>query len=181
MRTDADLLSASAGAPELFGVVYRRRVDELLRYFYRRTGDAQVAADLTAETFAVAFRRRHRFKPGSSPGQTWLYGIARIELARFHRQREVELRVVGKLGITVPTLTDTDVERIESMIDAEQHCGDLDEMLAGLPAGERAAVEARVLGEKDYAEVAAEIGTTTGAARVRVHRGLGRLAKGLVS
>jgi hypothetical protein len=38
--------------------------------------DAEVAADLLAETFAVAFERRRRFRDVGAPGATWIYGIA---------------------------------------------------------------------------------------------------------
>ena len=50
--TDEDLL-CSGGAEE-FGVFYDRHVRSMLGYFARRTGDPEVAADLTAETFASA-------------------------------------------------------------------------------------------------------------------------------
>src|SRR5512133_2251953 len=50
--TDEDLLCSED--PEAFGVFYDRHVRALLAYFARRTGDAEVAADLTAETFASA-------------------------------------------------------------------------------------------------------------------------------
>ena len=49
--TDEELL---AGDPEAFAAFYRRHVAPLLGYFLRRTGNAELAADLTAETFAAA-------------------------------------------------------------------------------------------------------------------------------
>jgi DNA-directed RNA polymerase specialized sigma24 family protein len=49
-RTDEELLAAVHGEPEAFGVFCRRHVRPLLGYFLRRTGDAELAADLCAET-----------------------------------------------------------------------------------------------------------------------------------
>ena len=46
-----------------FTAFYRRHVRPLLAYFHRRTADAELAADLTAETFAAALDGAHRFKP----------------------------------------------------------------------------------------------------------------------
>jgi RNA polymerase sigma-70 factor (ECF subfamily) len=51
--------------------------------------------------------------------------------------------------------------------------------MAELPAGERDAVELRVIDGLPYDAVAAGLSTTEGAARVRVARGLGRLRQRL--
>ena len=56
----------------------------------------------------------------------------------------------------------------------------LDEALAELPAGERDAVELRVIDGLPYDAVAAGLATSEGAARVRVARGLGRLRQRLI-
>ena len=65
LRTDDELLSSDD--PEAFGVFYDRHVKSLLGYFARRTREPEVAADLTAETFASALVARRRFKPGGHP------------------------------------------------------------------------------------------------------------------
>lgn len=68
--TDDDLLVS--GEPAAFGVFYERRVREVLGYMMRRTGDPEVAADLTAETFAAAIVARRRFRPGRALAGAWL-------------------------------------------------------------------------------------------------------------
>jgi hypothetical protein len=70
--TDAELIVASGRDPVAFRALYDRWADRLLAYFYRRVLDPEVAADLLAETFAVAFERRRRFRDvwsseGSAP------------------------------------------------------------------------------------------------------------------
>jgi RNA polymerase sigma-70 factor (ECF subfamily) len=60
-RSDAELLRASAAEPEAFGVFYDRHAAAVLAFLARRTGCPQLAADLTAETFAAAFVSRRRF------------------------------------------------------------------------------------------------------------------------
>ena len=57
-HTDEALLLS--GEPEDFGRFYDRYVRSLLAYFQRRTRDPEVAADLTAETFAAALAARAR-------------------------------------------------------------------------------------------------------------------------
>ena len=63
--TDDELLTA--GGADGFAVFYRRHVDAILRYHARSTRNAEVAADLAAETFAAALEAKHRFKPGGPP------------------------------------------------------------------------------------------------------------------
>src|SRR3954466_3385115 len=89
-RSDDDLLAATRAEPEAFAVFYRRHVHAILAYFARRTHDAELAADLAAETLAASPAGEtsppraagpHRHRPDKGPGVAWLYGIARRQLA----------------------------------------------------------------------------------------------------
>jgi RNA polymerase sigma-70 factor (ECF subfamily) len=173
--TDAELILASRSDPQAFRRLYDRWADRLLAYFYRRVLDAEVAADLLAETFAVAYERRGRFRDVGRPGGAWLYGIAARELSHWFRRQAVERRAVRRLGIEVPALDDDSIARIEALVDMEAHRAALRAALVQMSPGERDAVELRVIRELGYAEVAAELGCSEGAARTRVHRGLARL------
>ena len=174
--TDAELLLASRRDPRAFRELYGRWADRLLAYFYRRVLDAEVAADLLAETFAVAFERRHRYRDTGQPGAAWLYGIAAKELSHWFRRQEVERRAVRRLGIQVPALDDESIARIEAMADAAAQRAALAAALDRMTDRERDAVQLRVVEELGYPEIAAKLGCSVGAARTRVHRGLARLA-----
>ncbi len=58
-ETDDALLTS--GDLEDFGRFYDRHARTLLGFFQRRTGNPEVAADLTAETFAAALVARSRY------------------------------------------------------------------------------------------------------------------------
>jgi RNA polymerase sigma factor (sigma-70 family) len=174
-RTDAELLVASRDDPRAFRELYDRWADRLLAYFYRRVLDAEVAGDLLAETFAVAFERRRRFRDIGAPGAAWLYGIANKELSHWYRRQAVELRAVRRLAIEIPPLDDESIARIEALADIETHRVALAAALEQISEGERQAVELRVVEEMGYAEIASRLECTEAAARVRVHRGLARL------
>ena len=176
MISDAELILASRQDPQAFRELYDRRADDLLAYFYRRVLDPEVAADLLAETFAVAFARRRRFRDVGRPGGAWLYGIAAKELSHFFRRREVEKRAIKKLGVVVPALDRESLDRIEALIDVDAHRRSLAAALQQMSAGDRDAVELRVVEELGYTEIAAKLRCTEAAARTRVHRGLARLS-----
>src|SRR4051812_41583191 len=118
-RSDEDLLAACRAEPDAFGVLYRRHVAALLAYFVRRTRDAELAADLTAETFAAALDGAHRFRPERGEAAAWIYGIARRQLSHAQRRGAVEDRARRRLGMAPIQLTDEAIERVEALAAAD--------------------------------------------------------------
>jgi RNA polymerase sigma-70 factor (ECF subfamily) len=175
LRPIAELICASQDEPLAFAEVYERCAEPLLVYFYRRVFDPEVAADLLAETIAIAFERRSRFRDRGLPGEAWIYGIAAKQLSRWFRRRRVELKAARRLGIEVPVLDHESSRRIEALIETDSYRESLVSAIERMPAGERAAVGLRVLDELDYGTIAARLACSESAARTRVHRGLARL------
>jgi len=174
-RSDDELLGSARSDPDAFALLYRRHVHALLGYFFRRTGDAELAADLTAETFAAALDGAHRFRPERGPAVAWLYGIARRLLGHALRRGVVEDRARRRLGMAPLTLTDEALERVEAVASADATAHSLQVAFDALPADQRAAIEARVLDERDYAEIASSARTSSSVIRQRVSRGLAGL------
>ncbi len=178
-RTDAELLRATEGDPEAFGVFYDRHVRVILAFFYRRTADPETASDLTSETFAQAFisRRRYRETAGSAPA--WLLGIARHELARMLRRGRVDDRARRRLGLERVAMDDPSYERVEALVDLAPLQEEIRRELESLSPKVAEAISLRVGLGLPYAEVARRLGCSEGAARTRVVRGLARLAERL--
>ena len=172
-RDDDALLVAAADDPEAFARFYRLHVRGVIAYFRRRVGNAELAADLTAETFAAALAGRRRFAPERGLAAAWLYGIARRQLVTYQRRGHVERRARRKLGMARIELTDEMLERVEAVADAE--LAQVDVALAALPDDQRAAVHARIVEDHDYDEIAAAQAISEPAARQRVSRGLAAL------
>jgi RNA polymerase sigma factor (sigma-70 family) len=177
VRSDAQLLVASQNDPEAFAALYDRWARPLLAYYARRIRDPEVAADLTAETLAVVFEKRSRFRDTGAPASAWLYAIASRELSRYARRRTVEMRAFKKLGLTRPVIDEASADAIETLIEQDASETSLDGALDRVPDAERQAVELRVVEELSYREIADRLDCSVVAARVRVHRGLQRLTK----
>jgi RNA polymerase sigma-70 factor (ECF subfamily) len=141
----------------------------------RRTGDAELAADLAAETFAAALLAARRFKPDRGDGVSWLYGIARHRLLRSLEHGRVEDRARRRLAMPPLEVDDDLAERIERLGAEERAL----ELLGRLPPDQAEAVRARVLDQRSYAEIAAAVKTSEAVVRKRVSRGLSTL-RGLV-
>jgi RNA polymerase sigma factor (sigma-70 family) len=172
--TDDELLAATRDDPEAFGVFYSRHVDFTIAFLERSTGDLETALDLTAEVFAAALVASHRYRPGEAPARAWLIGIARNKRADAHQRRGRERSTRERLGMPHREFSDAEIERVELSADAADGYA---AGLAELPPDQREAVVARVIEERDYAEIAADAGTSQATVRQRVSRGLTRLAR----
>ena len=174
---DAELILRSRDDPAAFRILYERLAPGLLRYLYARVRDAEVAADLLAETFAAGYERRRSFRETGRPGAAWLYGIARNEVSHYFRRQAVNDRAVRRLGLLVPPLDDESIAAIEALSDVDGQAPALHAAMAQMSETEREAVELRVVAELGYDEIAARLGCSEASARTRVHRGLARLTR----
>jgi RNA polymerase sigma factor (sigma-70 family) len=174
-RTDGQLLAAVvAGDGPAFATFYRRHLPTVVGYLLRETGDREVTADLTAEVFAAIFLVARRFRPrGAGSARPWVLGIARNKLLESRRHGRVEDRARRRLAFEPEVLDDDDLARVDELAAAPQH-GVL-ELVDQLPEAQRDAVRSRVLEEREYGEIARELGCSELVARQRVSRGLSRL------
>ena len=177
--SDAELIVASKHDPAAFCELYDRWDGRLLGFFARRVGDPEVARDLLAETWAVVFEKRTRFRDTGQPGSAWLFTIANRQLSRYRRRRRVEMRSVERLGMAVPILDEESLRAIEAFMDSDARAALLADAISCMPPGEREALELRVIEELDYREIALRLNCSVVAARVRVHRGLTRLNRSM--
>lgn len=77
-REDDAIVAAARSQPEAFAPLYEKYNVPIYRWFYRETGNAESAADLTAQVFVQALQNLHRYQPQQSASfRSWLYTIAR--------------------------------------------------------------------------------------------------------
>jgi RNA polymerase sigma factor (sigma-70 family) len=158
---------------EAFLRLYDRCAQDSLVFLARRVCDAEAAADLWAQVWAVLYERRHRFR-GSTPAEAeaWLYTLARHALADYYRTGKIAHRANQRLAGQRPVATPDDLERIEELCSLNSLRGLIAAALIELPAQQREAVRLRIVEERDYADVARGLGCSEQTARMRVSRGL---------
>ncbi len=171
-ESDDRLLAAAADDAAAFSAFYRRYERAILAYFSRQVEGPELAADLTMEVFAAVLVSCGRYRPGVAPAHAWLFAIAHHKLANSRRRGQVEDRARRRLGMAPLVLEDEDLGRIDRLTrDSDVAM----QALAGLPADQQDAVLARIVDERDYGEMAAELSCSESVARKRVSRGLSRL------
>jgi RNA polymerase sigma-70 factor (ECF subfamily) len=130
--SDEDLLELTPRKPAAFEQIYIRHERLILAYFRRRTRSADLAVDLTAETFVAALAAARRFKRAETPAVAWLLGIARHKLLRSIERGRVEDRARRRLGTPRLEFDDDELERVDRL--ATQS---VENLLRTLPQGRR--------------------------------------------
>lgn len=134
---------------------------------------AQDVEDLVQDVLLSVHRARATFDP-DRPFLPWLMAIARHRIAdgaRRHARRTREAMIES-----AEMLAGEDAERA---IPGNRDTPALARALASLPDRQRQAIELVKLREMSLQEAAAVTGTSTGAIKIAVHRGIGALRKAL--
>lgn len=160
--------------------MYREEAEAVLLFHTRRTFDAEVALELTAETFAEAWRSRRSLRAtGGVERRAWLFTIARRRWGAFLERGRVERKALTRLRFTMPTFHEDDLAAIHDRAGLPELRREVAAQLARLSAEHREALELRIVDEQDYPDVARALGVSEQTARARVSRGLRALGRAL--
>lgn len=143
---------------------FRRHYRQVYSFVRRRSASDADAEDVTAGVFADAAEALGRFRPGTSPVLAWLYTVARRRLADEARRRARPAPLVlaeppPEYGIAVAAA----VRRA----------------IATLPDAQRAVVVLRLIEGRSFREVAARVGASEAACKMRLARALEHLREKL--
>ncbi|MEX1217924.1 MAG: RNA polymerase sigma factor [Acidimicrobiales bacterium] len=166
------IAEAQAGDRNAFDALVRRTWVETYSLALRLMGNEEDARDVCQEAYLRAYRGLRRFR-GDARFTTWLYRItancASTHLGRRHRHRHELLD--EKRDVVDESPSADPVGRAESarLRDAVQHA------LVALPPRLRAVVVLRDIYDLSHEVIAAELGISVSAAKVRLHRARRRL------
>jgi RNA polymerase sigma-70 factor (ECF subfamily) len=151
-----------------FEALYAATFSRVLGYLLRRSDSPEDAADVAAETFAVAWRRFDAVPPGDQ-ARLWLYGVARNLLANHRRglvrRRELSAALAAELGdVHERSAEDSAAARVVGEV--FRLLPDMDRELLSLVAWEGL----------DPGQIAEVLGCSRNAVRIRLHRARKRLA-----
>jgi len=163
--SDADCVARSLSEPKAFEPIFDRHFVAVHRYLHRRAG-RDLADELAAETFALAFERRASCRASRS-ALPWLYGIATNLLRRSRRTERRQLRAYGRSGVdSSVAYEDEPAARVDgSALDAR-----LARALAAMRPRERDALLLYALADLSYEEIASALDVPVGTVRTWLHR-----------
>ncbi|HVZ73193.1 MAG TPA: RNA polymerase sigma factor [Polyangia bacterium] len=156
------------GDERAFETLYARHAPPVLAFLARMVRDQAMAEDLLQTTFLSVVRARGRYQPGTTV-RGWIFAIAANagrDALRRRRARPEDL-AVGRVVV------DAVVEPAPSADPAAARA--IEDALMKLPVDQREAVVLHKLQELSFEEIAAALGISVGAAKVRAHRGYQKL------
>ena len=178
MSDDLNALVALAreGDRDAFDDVVRHTYADTYTLAYRLTGDEEDARDVVQEAYLRAHRSLKRFR-GDARFTTWLYRItancASTQLKKRSRHRHDEL------DDQITLVDERPSGQPEVQADSQALRAQLQEALLGLPASLRSVIVLRDIYDLPHGDIAAELGISESAAKVRLHRARRRLREDL--
>jgi RNA polymerase sigma-70 factor (ECF subfamily) len=153
--------------PDRFAALYVQHVDRIHAHVRGRVGDADLADDLTSQVFLRAWQAIERYRPvPGRPFIAWLYAIANNLVVDHYRRSRREL--IGVKGDPRDG-GHADPERCALSEDLR---GEIRRALARLKPEQQLIVSLRLVEGRDYGEISAITGKSTGALRVALCRAL---------
>jgi RNA polymerase sigma factor (sigma-70 family) len=149
--------------------LYREHASAVYRFAWGLSGDRTLAEDMVSETFLRLLTAPPRIETRTA--LAYLLTITRNTYLNRLRRRRRETALPVEL-----TTPDRDLDQ---ELDGQARLRTVLMALAQLPEGERAALLLRVDHELPYSDIANALGTSEGAAKVRVHRARVRLSRAL--
>jgi RNA polymerase sigma-70 factor (ECF subfamily) len=168
---EASLVAAAKADRRAFAPLYRRYVDPVYRYCYRRLGSREAAEDATSLVFARALAALPGCRDESF--RSWLFAIAHNVIANDIRAARPQQPLAH-----VELLVDSAAGPEELAVTREARATVLD-VLPHLPADQQRVLELRLAGLSGP-EIAAALGRSHGSVRVAQSRAVARLRTLLV-
>lgn len=165
VSSDVDCLARSLREPKAFELIFDRHFGAVHKYLHRRAG-RDLADELAAQTFALAFERRASCRANGSL-LPWLYGIATNVLRRHWRAERRQLRAYGRTGVDRWAAYE---DEAAARVDGSALRAQLARALALMRPSERDALLLYALADLSYEEIAFALGVPVGTVRTWLHR-----------
>jgi RNA polymerase sigma factor (sigma-70 family) len=153
-----------------FAELVERHIGLVYSTAFRRTGNPQQSEDITQAVFIILARKAHSLGPKTVlPG--WMHHTARLTAANLQRaelrrmRREQEAFMQSAINESAPDALWREVSPL------------LDDAVSALGTSDRDAIVLRFFQNRSMGEVAARLGASEDAARMRVNRALEKMRK----
>jgi RNA polymerase sigma-70 factor (ECF subfamily) len=154
-------IAAADQRRDRFEAVYSDHHEAILGYALRRTQAPEDAADVIAETFLTAWRRLDEM-PSGPEARLWLYGVARRVLANHHRGERRRSALADRLK--------ADLAATWRPAESWGESREISAAFRRLPEDQRELLALSAWEGLGYEQIAAVLGCSRNAVRIRMHR-----------
>ncbi|HAU65938.1 MAG: RNA polymerase sigma-70 factor, ECF subfamily [Candidatus Uhrbacteria bacterium GW2011_GWF2_39_13] len=177
---DEQLIVQAQSDPEAFGRLYDTYYQPVFGFMYNRTGNVELAKDLTSETFFQSLKNLHRYKPRKGIAfKSWFFAIAVAQVANYYRNRSKYLEITTDEAPELISREDfrpdiaykigEDTQELEVQIEL------LRNMMKKLNQRQQTILTLRFFSHMTIPEIAATIGMKEGTIKSHIHRALKKL------
>ncbi len=153
------------------GAIYKEHADTVFRFLLVKTGSADLAEELTQETFYQAIKSIDRYD-GSCRISTWLCGIAKNVLYTYTYKS-------GRDALSIEDVPEPSSESAEEKLLRDTGQERIYSAIHSLPEPWREIVHLRLLGGLAFRQIGAVFGQSENWARVNYYRAKQSLVKEL--
>lgn len=164
-KTDEELMQLyQNGKVEAFNEIFKRHSGKVYGFLLKRAHKAEVASDLSQETFIKLHRSKHLYN-SSLPALPWIFSVTNSVLLDFLKKKTEVLTYDGK------------IEAIADSAPQQQapETVNIDELIERLPDQQKDALKRRYINEESFAAISAALETSPDNARKIVSRGIKNL------
>ncbi len=153
--------------PKKFGLLYKKYANPVYRYIFTRTGNKQIAEDITSQTFLSALESFRKFRQDGNFG-SWLFTIARNKVNdHFRRSKTVtpfhEAELIADGNDTVALSIQSDQAKI------------VQSLIKELTEDEQELLRLRFIAELSFSNIARLLHKSEDAVKKSTYRLLARL------
>jgi RNA polymerase sigma-70 factor (ECF subfamily) len=167
--TEPSITQGASAEEQEFRALFDTHFADVWRFARRRCASGADADDISAEVFAVAWRRRDDLPAGQD--RLWLFGVARRVLANHRRTVNRQARLWGHLA------QEAALSPADSWV--QEADGNLREALDALSEEDRELLMMRAWDELSVRDMATLLGCSPNAVSLRLYKARRRLAAGL--
>jgi RNA polymerase sigma-70 factor, ECF subfamily len=177
--TESELLNKIKENPSRFSEIFELYYKPIFGYIFRRTGDFDNTADISAETFRKAFENIKYFSYKGISIKVWLYRIATNEINLFYRQNKkynsLFERITPENREQFRNYLQHDKEELDAELQNHKQFMTVLEALKTLPEKYQDVISLRYFEGKDNKEISGILNIKEGTVKSLVSRGLEKL------
>lgn len=181
MEQEEEVVAHAQKVPEAFGRLYDVYYQPVFGFLVKRTGNMDVAKDLTSEAFFQALKNIHRYHP--RPGRSfksWLFAIVIAQVGNYYRGRQKLLSLSSEACPELVAEPDGEPGNIllaaEEQAERETQVRKLRRLLNTLNPRQQNILSLRYFSQLSIAEIARAMNMKEGTIKSHIHRAIHKLS-----
>jgi RNA polymerase sigma-70 factor, ECF subfamily len=172
LERELDWIQQAKDDPQKFAPLYKKYYEMIFRYIYQRMDDKETSFDVTSQVFIKAMNNIQRYEYRGVPFSSWLFRIAKSELAQYYRNEKGSIQTVNVETVQlIEIIHEFDQENDELNLEK------LKNALLRLKEKELQMIEMRFFESRSFKEIGEILEMTENNAKVTCFRALEKLKR----